>query len=320
MFLIYPVLRMKRPVGVKCLTAAGGAVFAIGYFWTERFLCSPYLYDCTEVACIESYKSGGFSAAVRTFFQQLTEAVQTMKDLFEAAFDAGVFYGNTYVIYILLCVLFLIIAVIEFKKRKERFYFRLSVSMAIAYAGMMAAVVFVYEIVGGPRHILSFIIAGILIVGMYSAKAADKLLQIILAGVLTVLFLLRPGTPQDRQPPFYEEQLSVEIDTMNEALKEKMVCTSEISWENTIIWLDYDIVGTEIVPANWQQLYAVPGEFGINFCTPAYVTENIDALKPKYIAVVPGGLVEEKLLEKGAVLLAGNDKMAVYRLDYLTEK
>ena len=148
---------------------------------------------------------------------------------------------------------------------------------------------------------------------MYCARIADKAIQIALCGVICLFFLIKPGVPYDREPPFRQEELAGDIESMGEALSEKMECAEGIGWENTVIWLAYDTVGGEVVAEQWQQLYALPEGFGINYCSQPYVLEHIDNLQPHYIAAIPGGQIEELLLERGAVLLAENEQIAVYR-------
>lgn len=142
--------------------------------------------------------------------------------------------------------------------------------------------------------------------------AAGGLVQVLTAAVIGFFFLVQPGIPYDRLPPFQEEVLAGEIRAMSQALQEKMEYTSHIGWENTVVWLAYDIVDGEIVAEQWQQLYALPGGYGINYCSAQYILDNLEELQARYIAAIPGGQVEELLLREGAVLLEKNDKIAVY--------
>ncbi len=315
LFLFYPIAALPGRRKTKYLAAGGGTLFALTYLILKKFLSADYLYNIMEIDFLKSFQENGLSAGITAFFQQITEGISGLKNFLRSALSYGNFPGSMYAVFGLIGVLFLIVAAAEYKNRKERFYFRLSLSAAIVYAAMMAAIVFIYSLNEGGRHLMTFILAGISILGMYSAKITDKLVQLFLTIIIGFFFLLQPGIPYDRLVPFREETLSEEIEALSRQLQESMIYTSEISWENTVIWLSYDIVGEETVSAEWQQLYALPGGCGINFCPQPYVLEHIDSLKARYIAAIPGGQVEKALLERGAVSLGGNDKIVILQYD-----
>lgn len=169
-----------------------------------------------------------------------------------------------------------------------------------------------YNVHNGDRHLLTFILLGILFLGMYSGGRMGAALKVFLTVSMAFLFLVRQGTDYDRKVPFGEEALRREIEGMSAALEDKMELSEGLSWDNTVIWLAYDMVDGEIVSEQWQQLYALPAGFGINHCSQAYVMECFEELHSRYIAAVPGGEVEKRLEETGAVLLAGNESISIW--------
>ena len=70
--------------------------------------------------------------------------------------------------------------------------------------------------------------------------------------------------------------------------------------------------GQEIQLA-WQMLYLFPDEYGINLCYGDYVLENLDNLKSRYIATIPGGEIDKLLKEKGAKVMAENETIVIYK-------
>lgn len=83
-------------------------------------------------------------------------------------------------------------------------------------------------------------LVGFLVIGMYSARIVDKIVQIVMGLVLSLFFFAKPGIEYDRLPPFRQEKLAEDIEDMRELLQEKMEYTPGIGWENTVIWLSYD--------------------------------------------------------------------------------
>lgn len=316
LFLLYPAAVVKKHGKMKCMAMGGSSLlFLAGYVLTKRFLSTDYLFNALEISFLEAFREQGLVAGLQEFWQQSVGGARDLKNFLRAALQYGNCAGSMYAVYGMTGVMLLAVVIVEWKNRKRGNYCRLALLTAAAYVAMMAAIFYIYALNEGSRHLMSFLLAGFLVLGMYSARIADKAVQIMLCGVICLFFLIKPGVPYDRLPPFREEKLAEDIEAMREVLSEKMECTSGIGWENTVIWLAYDIVGEEIVTEQWQQLYALPEGFGINYCSQPYVLEYIDVLQPRYIAAVPGGQIEELLLERGAVLLAENEQIAVYRYD-----
>lgn len=177
---------------------------------------------------------------------------------------------------------------------------------------MMAAIIYMYNIHNGDRHLLTFILLGILFLGMCFPGKISAALKMLLVLTMVFFFFVREGTGYDRMVPFGEEALRQEIKELEEILDQRMELSKELSWDNTVIWLAYDMVDGESVAEQWQQLYALPAGFGINHCSQDYVMEHFDSIRSRYIAAIPGGDVEKKLEESGAVFLAGNDNISIW--------
>jgi len=316
LFLLYPVAEARRHGIKRCLAMAGsGVLFLAGYLWTNRFLSADYLYDSLGIPFLQVLGEQGPAAGLREFWQQSVKSALELKMLLRAALQYGNCSGSMYAVYGTTGVMLLVIAAAEWKNRRKESSFKLALLTAAAYVAMMAAIVYVYSLNAGSRHLMSFLLAGILVIGMYSARIADKLVQIVIGGVICLFFIIKPGVDYDRLPPFRQENLAEDIEAMQEILQEKMECMPGIGWDNTVIWLACDTVDGDIVTEQWQQLYALPEGFGINYCSQAYVLEHLDTLQSRYIVAIPGGQAEEQLLKRGAVLLAGNEQIAVYQYD-----
>ena len=316
LFLLYPVAAARRHGKIRCMAMAGsGVLFLAGYLWMNRFLSADYLFDIVEIPFLQAFVEQGLGAGLREFWQQSVICVSDLKIFLRAALQYGNFSGSMYAVYGTTGVMLLVIAAVEWKNRRKSNNFKLALLTVMVYTAMMATIYYMYSVNDGARHLISFMLVGILVTGMYSARIVDKIVHLGIGFSICFFFLIKPGTAYDRLPPLRQDNLAKDIETMQENLQKKMEYTSGIVWENTVIWLSYDIVDEEIVAEQWQQLYALPGGFGINFCTQDYVLEHLDTLQSRYIVVVPGGQVEVQLLKRGAVLLAENEQIAVYQYD-----
>ncbi len=316
LFLLYPAAAGWKHGKVKCMAMAGtGGLFLVGYLMISRFLSAAYLIDVVETSVVRAFVDQGLGAGLMELWQKCIQSVLDLKVFLRVALQYGNFSGSMYAIYGTMGVMLLVIAAAEWKNRKKGSVFRLALSTAIVYAAMMAAICFMYVMNDGGRHLLTFLLVGILVTGMYSARIVDKIVQIVIGFVLCLFFFVKPGIEYDRLPPLRQEELAEDIESMGEILREKMEYTPGIGWENTVIWLSYDMVDGEVAAEPWQQLYALPGGFGVNLCSLDYVLEHMDTLQSRYIAAVPGGQVEEELLKRGAGLIAENGQIAVYQYE-----
>ena len=62
--------------------------------------------------------------------------------------------------------------------------------------------------------------------------------------------------------------------------------------------------------------YALPhygGGIEIDLSHGDYVLENLDNLKSRYIATIPGGEIDKLLKEKGAKVMAENETIVIYK-------
>lgn len=316
LLLLYPAWYYGRQGKKKCVTAllVSGA-FLVGYGALKYLFSADYLQDLFDVSFFTTFFTEGIGAGVSNLF---TLAIDGLKIIvlsyLKLALKHGHFAGSLYAVFGFLWILLMFVVFWEQKRRKERGnFFWIAVSLAAALVVMMAAILFMYKTSEGSRHLFGFILMGILVLGMYSPKKA-VFLQTAFACVICYFFVLKAGTPYDYQLSMDDGILSAEIKSLADGLNEKMELQKGRSWANTVIWLSYDLVDGETVAEQWQQLYAVPAGFGINFCPRDYVYDRLSEVKSRYIAAIPGGDVERQLVEAGAEYLAGNEKVAVYDL------
>lgn len=289
----------------------GGLLGMAGYFLSKYCLSAEYLFIEIGGGFLGVLKQEGIAVGIRAFGTQTLDAadslIRLLKDAVRYGNEGGCFYG----VFGILGVFFLLIAMREWKGQcLEKA--RGAVGMAGVYVFLMAAIVYMYDIHNGDRHLMAFILLGLLFLGMYSGRKMGIVLKVFISAVLIFFYFIKPGTDYERQVPFTDDKLKREIVELKEELEEKMALSEKLSWNNTVIWLAYDIVDEEIVAEQWQQLYALPAGFGINHCSQNYVMDNFDNINSRYIAAIPGGEIEKKLEEGGALRLAGNTNIAIW--------
>ena len=306
LFVLYPAIIYGQKERRKWLVAVGAPLLSFcGYALLK------YLSDLFDISFITTFWEEGIVTGIRNLWDISYGGILLILDYLKKGIKYGHFAGSMYAVYGILGCMLLVIVMLEWKRRKDNQICHRMFCMIFAMTVMMFAILYMYKVQEGARHLLAFVVVGILLLGMYEAKKGI-VLQLMLAVAISFFFVVKAGTPYDYLVPFDDGLVREEVNAMNDSLEEKMVLKPGITWDNTVIWLGTDFVEGEVVHEAWQQLYAIPGGFGINLCAQTYVIDNWENIKSRYIAVIPGGDVEKQLLKDGAMLLDANDKIAVY--------
>ena len=201
------------------------------------------------------------------------------------------------------------------KNKKEGAAFALSM-FSIDFA-MLMAVILMYSLHDGFRHLIGFIVAGLVSMAFSVEKRPVK--EIVVALSFLVLFVIRGKDPVYFAVPYNEAGESVITidkakDIRNE-LEPFMPVSEDLSWDNTVdmVLMDSDDVSKDPVLIAWQYGYALPKGLAVNLCTSDFLIGNMDSLKSRYIMVMTNGTVEEALPET-AEKFFGDENISIYKL------
>lgn len=316
LFFLVPVwFAVKRhPIwGSLGMAAAIGAAGA-GYVWITRTCCSPYIEPIVETEWLGIFGREGLTAGIGYVFSTLFDRFSYLFDYFlKRAVKYGLFSGALYAVTGLLALFLLIRCLWAFRKKRDEDLRMLCLFQFAATAGMILALFLFYRMGEGAKHLMIFIVVGLLLTAMLEERR--MLLKLCTIGLCLYFFAFKALAPYDWQVPYDDGILGAEAQSLRGQLEEEIRPeASGNRYDNTVIWLASDMIGEESVPALWGLLYMVPEGCGINFCTQQYVVQNLDALQARYIAAVPGGVVDKALEDAGRTLIAQTEHMRVYRL------
>ncbi len=186
--------------------------------------------------------------------------------------------------------------------------------LAFCFVAMFFAILLMYKLTEGSRHLLTFMAAAIFVIALMDTKFYKKA---VLVGVTFAYFYFYvPLSPFDYEIPFKQEERADSVEAWTEAMQERLVLNREDTpnYDNVVIWVFSDMVGDEEVRTSYQLLYGLPKGFGISCCMRDYVTANIDTLKSRYIAVPSYGEIARLCEARGCRLVYGDDELALYEL------
>lgn len=184
--------------------------------------------------------------------------------------------------------------------------------LAFSFVVMLLALLLMYKITEGSKHLLTFLAVGIFVVSLMETRTFKK--AILLGAVFAYFYTYKAVDPYDYQVPYITADQEEQVEFWRETLADKLVLKRENvpSYENVVIWTLGDQLETGSVATKWQLLYALPEGMGISCCEVAYVMENFDALQSRYIAAPSGGVVDRLCAEHGYVELGRDVDLVVY--------
>lgn len=185
--------------------------------------------------------------------------------------------------------------------------------LAFCFVAMLFALLLMYKLTEGSKHLLTFMAAGVFVVSLMRTKFYKK--AVLIGVVFAYFYSYMAIDPYDYQVPFVEEIRQAQVEAWEDIFAEKLVLTNENvpNYDNAIIWTFSDAVNGDNVNLKWQLLYGLPNGFGISCCMPEYILENFENLQNRYLSTVSGGVIDGMCRDAGYVEIGRDADMVVYQ-------
>ena len=186
--------------------------------------------------------------------------------------------------------------------------------LAFCFLAMFFAILLMYKLTEGSRHLLTFMAAALFVIALMDTKFYKK--AVFVGVTFAYFYFYVPLDPFDYEIPFRQEERVFSLEAWTEAMAEGLVLEREDvpNYDNVVIWVFSDMVGEEEVRTSYQLLYGLPKGFGVSCCMRDFVVPNIDTLKSRYIAVPAYGEIAMLCEEREYSLVYGDDELALYEL------
>lgn len=190
----------------------------------------------------------------------------------------------------------------------------LEVHFVISLIAMLFALLLMYKLTEGSKHLLTFMAAGVFLTGILETKYYKK--AVLLGVTFAYFYSYMAVDPYDYQVPFAEEQRVAQVEEWQEALADRLILDQDAApgYENSVIWVLWDQGAEGSRNVKWQLLYALPEGFGISCCEKEYVLEHFGELQSHYIATLSGGEVDARCHEAGYTELNRDGDMVLYEV------
>lgn len=321
-----------KRVGVRWGRLAGSLLIMAavlgGYACINYFLAAEYFEPLFYMDWLTAFFEKGLLGGMRNFFGSLYYSGVEFWRYMRQGMVSGLPAGAVFCSYIVLLLIILYQTAKDFRVMRRqsgegkcsagyemdtRGRLILEAHLALAFAGMLMAQLLMYNFYDGCKHMLTFLAAGIFVVGLMETRYFKK--AVVTGVVFAYFFSYHTAGFHDYLPAFAETAVVERMEEWSEAVGREMKLTGDVrpNYDNVVIWLLADEGPDGLVYTGWQYLYALPCGFGISCCSAEYVTENFDSLRSRYLCVVPGGSVENQCIRMGYEKIAENEYAALYR-------
>lgn len=183
--------------------------------------------------------------------------------------------------------------------------------LAFSFVGMLFALLLMYKLTEGSKHLLTFMAVGVFVVSLMETRFYKK--AVILGAVFAYLYTYKAVDPYDYQTPYVEAARQVQVEDWRLRFDAALELTQEDvpNYENVVIWV-FNEQSAEGETMKWQLLYALPEGFGISCCQKDFVLQNFDSLNSRYIVAQSGAEVAKRCAEAGYALLAQDEDIVLY--------
>ena len=213
---------------------------------------------------------------------------------------------------------------VQAEKRNCLALFIVELHLAFSFVGMLFALLLMYKLTEGSKHLLTFMAVGVFVISLMKTKFYKK--PAFVGLVFAYFYIFMALDPYDYQVPFAEDARVAQVEYWREIYAENLEMTDENvpNYENAIIWVFSDTVAVmnsgkgavegniETINTKWQLFYGLPEGFGVSCCMPDYVLEHLDELQCRYLGTVAGGEIDERCAESGWLEIGRDEDLVVY--------
>ena len=352
LFMLLPAyfwIRRSRWKGILGSAAVLGAVLAV-YAAVKHYLGAEYFAPLFFTDWVDAFFEQGLFGGIRYTLVKIYYMALSLKGHVIEGFRTGLASGAFFAGYLVMLLVLLAQSIKDFLSirqikrqsagggkaekaeqdhgrdiatgcikagRMERLKRQLTIEahFVVSLIAMLFALLLMYKLTEGSKHLLTFMAAGIFLTGIMETRYFKK--AVVIGAAFAYFYSYRALDPYDYQVPFAEEQRVVQVEDWREVLEDVLLLDPETApgYENSVIWVLNDQVGKATENMKWQLLYALPEGFGISCCEKKYVLEHFEELQSRYIATLAGGEVDARCREAGYTELNRDEDMALYQVN-----
>lgn len=315
LFMLLPAwfwIRRKKFIGTLGTVGIMGVTVVV-YALVKHYFGAEYFTPLFDTTWVTTFFDQGFLAGVKYILWRLVKVGMDFMGDASQGIRTDMFWGEYFVAFLVVLFIILIQTVRNLYKKEEK-QLTINLHLLISFVGMFAALLLMYKMKEGSKHLLTFISVGIFGISLMDTRFFKK--AVATAAVFVFLFTATGVDAYEHRIPFASEELSQRESYWEEVFARECILDMEEipDFENVMIWVFNDQIGEETITTPYQFLYQLPEGFGISCCLADYVEANLDQLQSKYLATLAGGRIDVLCTERGLREIGRDEGMVVYEL------
>lgn len=284
----------------------------LAFYFTNKYMTAEYIGDVYSIDWIRYFLNEGIAVGVRETLNLLRTQWTLLWYMLFHNLPGGVAfctYFRFFFIFVIILIFELVVACV--KKNWHNLF--LMASLLVAHFAILMAILLMYNLHDGSKHLLLFIIMDIVVLTYCGINEYVEGGLVAMFSIYSFWYMSSFTTEFNIN---YKNDFSDRIYAFESSVADLEYVPS-LSWDNDIIIVYRDNnndLGTENKEICWQYTYVLPDAFAMNYCENYYVIENWHNLKSKYILVETGGDVDNYAIKQSAKCIAGNQDVKLYQL------
>lgn len=273
---------------VLVLALTGGLYAAI-----KHYLGAEYFAPLFDTTWVTTFFTDGIFAGIKYTLGTLWNVGRIFASMTIESFRSGLPAGARFAGFLTIMLVLVWQSIVDWRKKNWN-RLLLNGHLAVCFAGMLAALLLMYKMDEGSKHLLAFIAVGIFAVSLMETVFFKK--AMFVGAVFVFVYTVKANSAYEYQIPFENEERKEAVEAWEQVFEEELELekAGAPSYENVVIWTFTDETPEGTAMTSWQILYALPEGFGISCCKSDYLMENFDSLKSRYIVTVSGGQLDER--------------------------
>lgn len=315
LFLLLPGYFWVRKRGWKGAagSAAVTAAVLVIYWSIKHYLGAEYFAPLFFTDWVEAFFQGGLLEGLRFTLGKLYYMGKSFGAYTLQGIRGGMASGAYFAGYLAMLGVLTAQSIKDWKRKENKGRLAIQLHMIFSFVAMLFALLLMYKLTEGSKHLLTFMAAGIFILALMDTRYYKK--AVFMGAVFAYLYIYMAVDPMDYQVPFTTQERVEQVKAWEEIFREELELSLEGGipcFENVVIWVFSDTDSTGARNTDWQLLYALPEGFGISCCMPDYIKENLDMLQSRYLAVLSGGEIDAMCAEAGYREIGRDASLVVY--------
>lgn len=315
LFLLMPAwlwIRKNRLAGIAgslgILGAVGGAYLAINHY-----LGAEYFTPLFKTEWLDPFFQGHILGGIKGILVKLYYEGRSFFSITRQGFISGLAEGAFFAGFLAMMGI-LAWQMVSDLRHKRKNQALLHGYLAFCFFGMWMALLLMYKMKEGSKHLLTFMAAGIFVIALMETRFYKK--AMLLGALCIFLFWVKGDQPYDYAIPYVTQERADQLAYWEETFDRELSLSDREApnYDNVVIWTFNDIVGQEWVLTDWQILYALPEGWGISCCYSDYVLEHLEELQSMYLTIPEGGRIQEACETAGMELVGRDGRACVYRV------